>query len=417
MSKQPFAPNSRSLIVLLGLSTALIAMGIDVLLPALPVMVRELGLSPGQAQLAVGLYIAGFALGQIGWGWLSDSHGRRPVMLLGTGGYAVATLLCAFIDSGASLLALRFVQGLFSSATRTASRAMLRDLFTGVPLARKMSAMTSVFFLSPLLAPQLGTLLLIVAGWRGVFWLPGLVAAGCFAVCWLRLAESHPKHLRRRSSPGDILHLAAAMVKHPLSGPCLALQAGMSIGLMIWISSSSLILVGHFDVPAHLFGLFFSATALVQFCGAMLCNRLLKRGAPAPVMALGASCVVVGGLLMLAVTLPGGGTLWQMMGAMWVYMLGFGLIVPASGGMALHAFGAAGGMAAALMGSIQSLSGSFGSALSAWTYDGTPRSLGIGIGLSAGIASLMALLLSRRLHRSPDLLGQVPDEPPEPPLQ
>lgn len=399
-----FKPGSRRFIVLMGALTAQAAIAVDVLLPALPAMVEEVGVSAASAQLTIGLFIAGFAVGQIGWGWLSDWLGRKPIILMGTGGYIIMTFLCAVADSGTELLVWRFVLGIFASASVTITRAILRDHFTGVQLARQMAAMMVIFFMSPMLAPQLGTLLLFLAGWRSVFWVPGIISIVCFVVIWTSLAESHPVAKRRRSSLLQIFGTAIDMVRHPMSGLCLAIHASMSVGLLAWISSSSLILTGFYGVEEYYFGLFFTVTAAVQLAGSVCCNRLLKSHSPSYVMGLGGACCAVGGVTVFAVTILLAGPLWSLMVGVWFFMFGFGLIVPAAGGLALHAFGTAGGLAAAIMGSIQSFLGSGGSVLSAFLYDGTARSLGIGIGLSAIAACLFALMLSHRLRVNPELL-------------
>ncbi len=398
-------PEGRSFIILAGALTAQAAMAVDVLLPALPIMIREMAMTPSSAQLTIGMFMAGFALGQIAWGWLSDWVGRRPVILIGSGGYALTTLMCALSDSGSELVFWRLILGVFSSASVAATRAMMRDNFTGTHLARQMSAITAIFFLSPIIAPQLGTVLMLTGSWRSVFWVPGIISVLSLVICWRYLAESHVKTNRRRLSFWKIWLILIDIIRHPLSGVCLAIQASMSFGLLIWISSSSLILTGHYLVPVKYFGLVFAGTATVQLSGSILCSRLLRYRDPSYVMALGGGCCIIGGGLAFIVTVLTDGSLLWLMTGIWIYMLGFGLIVPSSGGMALHAFGAVSGLAAALLGSAQSLVGSMGSAMSAVLYDGTPTSLGIGIGLSALMASSMALLLSHRLHKKPELLA------------
>jgi DHA1 family bicyclomycin/chloramphenicol resistance-like MFS transporter len=285
------------------------------------------------------------------------------------------------------------------------ARAMLRDHFHGVALARKMAAITAVYFLSPILGPQLGAQLLAFNGWRMTFVLPAVVATAGFIVAWRWMAESHLQINRRRRSFKAIGYAVVDIVRHPLSGLCLGLQGAMSIGLLTWISTCSLIITGHYGLSVAAFGLLFAVTATIQLGGALLCNQMLKRLGPQWVMALGAACVGCGGMAILLVATVLQGSLPALMMGVWVFMLGFGLIVPSSGGMALHAFGAMGGLAAAVLGCAQALVGSAGSILSASMYDGTPRSLGIGMALSAVLACVFTTALSLRLARQPHLLG------------
>ena len=398
-------PRDRGFVVLCGALTAQTALAVDVFLPALPIVVKELAMTPANVQLTVGLYMAGFALGQIAWGWLSDWLGRRMIILIGTGGYTFTTLMCALADDGSELIFWRLILGVFSSASMAATRAMLRDHFTGVQLARQMAAITTVFLLSPIVAPQLGTMLALTGGWRSVFWVPGIIGFVSFFFSWRYLAESHTEAKRHRSSLQSIWRLVTDILSHRLSGPCLAIQASMSFGLLTWISSSPLILTGYYSVPIKYFGLFFTASATLILCGSLLCNHLLRDRGPSYVLALGGGCCAIGGGLVFLVTVLVSGSLWWMMTGILIFMLGFGLIVPSSGGMALHAFGAVGGLAAAILGSAQSLVGSLGSGMSASLHDGTPASLGIGIGLSASVAASVALILSYRLMKQPELLA------------
>lgn len=403
-SNQFLNPRSFGFVALAGALTAQAALSVDVLLPALPSVVRELAMSPASVQLTIAMYLAGFALGQLAWGWLSDWVGRRAIILTGTGGYAFATLMCALVDSGPELIFWRLVTGVFASASMAAVRAMMRDHFTGVELARKMAAITAVFFLSPIIAPQLGTALTLVFGWRHVFWVPGAISAASLLIAWRSLLESHAPARRRRSSLRNMSRTVSEIIRHPLSGLCLLLQAAMSFGLMAWISISSLVLTGFYAVPERYFGLYFAATAAVQLCGSILANRLLGHFGPSFLMALGGACSAIGGGLVLLVTVVAGGPFWLMLAGVWLFVTGFGLTVPASGGMALHAFGAVGGLAAAVLGSAQALVGSLGSILSAMLYDGTPAALGIGLALAAAVASVSAWTLSFRLRHRPELL-------------
>jgi len=389
--------------LLAGAITAQAALAVDSLLPALPMVVREMSLDSAAVQLTIGLYLGGFALGQIAWGWLSDWIGRRAIILAGTGGYALATLMCALAGSGAELIFWRLVTGVFASASMAATRAMMRDHFTGVELARRMAAITAVFFLSPIIAPQLGTVLALTLGWRHVFWIPGLISAASLLVAWRLLQESHAETSRRRSGLGSLWRTVTAILRHPLSGLCLLIQACLSFGLMAWISSSSLILTGYYGVPEKYFGLYFAATAAVQLSGSVLANRLLRRLPPSFVMGLGGTLCAIGGLVLLATVLAGG-PFGAMLAGVWFFVTAFGLIVPASAGMALHAFGAVGGLAAAVLGSAQALVGSLGSVSSAALYDGTPASLGVCVGAAAAVASLSTRVLSRRLRARPELL-------------
>ncbi len=405
MSSPRFAatPGTWKFTILLGALTAMAALAIDVLLPALPTMVREMGLSTATAQLTIGLFFAIFAVGQLLWGWLSDWLGRRPIILLGCFGYAVASLLCAYASDGNELLLWRGVQGLFAAASITVTRALVRDHFSGVAAARQIASMTTIFYLTPMIAPQIGTLLLSVAGWRSVFFFPAAFGGTLLVLSFILLAESHPPHRRFRTSFLNIFKTCFSMIKHVVSGPSIAIQICMAAGIMAWISSSSLILTGYYEFSELSFSLLFSATALVGLFGSILCNWLLGKYPVHVVLMTGLVFVVLSGCITFVSTVYGG-PVWMVVAGIWTFFIAFGLTTPTTTGLALNAFGMVGGIAAACIGTLQSLSSSFGSSISAHLYDGTPSSLGICIGAAALVASVGIGTLSYRLRQRPDLL-------------
>jgi DHA1 family bicyclomycin/chloramphenicol resistance-like MFS transporter len=153
------------------------------------------------------------------------------------------------------------------------------------------------------------------------------------------------------------------------------------------------------------FGLLFALMAAVMLGGSLLCNQMLKRFGPQAVMALGAVLIALGGATTFLVADIWLQPLPVLVTTVAVFFIGFGLVVPASGGMALHAFGAMGGLAAAVVGCTQGLVGSAGAIAVGRLYDGSPRALGIGFAVSAVLAVAFTSWLAVRLSRYPALLA------------
>src|SRR5665213_3096040 len=153
----------REFLVLSAAMLACQAIAIDAMLPALPTIARALGLTDeNHSQWIVTAYMAGLGCGQLFWGTLSDRFGRRAILLTGLALYVVAAFLSGLTTSFTALLGWRFAHGL-AGASVVVARSVIRDLYSGHRMARVMSLTFIVFLMSPVLAPSLGQLLLLLA--------------------------------------------------------------------------------------------------------------------------------------------------------------------------------------------------------------------------------------------------------------
>ncbi|WP_460370000.1 MFS transporter, partial [Actinocorallia lasiicapitis] len=187
--------------VLLGALTSAGPLAIDLYLPALPRLAHDLAIPPATAQLSLTAFMIGLGTGQIIAGPLSDALGRRRPLLLGLAAFAVVSVLCALAPRIEILIGLRLVQGLMAATGVALTKAVVRDLYSGVEAARFFTMLMLVTGLVPLLAPVFGAQLLRLVPWPGLF--GAMAAAG--ALLWLAaltlLPETHPPHARTAARP------------------------------------------------------------------------------------------------------------------------------------------------------------------------------------------------------------------------
>ncbi len=248
-------------VALLAGLMALNAFAIDAMIPALPDIGSELGVTTeNMRQLVVVAYFFGFGVGQIFWGPLADRFGRKPILAIGVALYAGFGLLCGIAGTFELLIAGRIAMGASAAVTRVLVTAMVRDLFEGEEMARVMSLVFMVFMVVPMLAPNIGQGILLVADWRAIFLV--LAGYGASILLWslIRLPETLHPEFRRALNAGEIWAGVRTAASDRLSiGYTLALTAvfGMLTG---YISSIQQIVFDVFD-SGGLIGLVFAAIA------------------------------------------------------------------------------------------------------------------------------------------------------------
>ena len=184
-----------ALALLLATLSMLAPFAIDAYLPAFDGMARALDATPVQMQQTLSVFLFGFAAMNLFHGALSDSLGRRPVVLVALAVFTLASVGCALSPSVGWLLLFRALQGMSAGGGMVVARAIIRDLYPPAQAQRVMSQVTIFFGAAPAIAPLVGGLLYVHADWHAVFWLLALIGAAQFGVMWKRLPESlHPSH-------------------------------------------------------------------------------------------------------------------------------------------------------------------------------------------------------------------------------
>ncbi len=366
------SPSSIRFTVLLGALSAFAPMSIDMYLPALPSMARDFAVDVGQVQHTLAAFFIGIALGQLVYGPVSDAIGRRPPLLFGTGLYVLASLGCALAPTLESLVALRFVQALGGCAGMVIGRAVVRDLYTPQEAARVYSLLMLVMGVAPILAPTLGSSLLLLADWRWIFAVLVLFGAACLLASARMLPETRPVHL---APVGGVLRGYAGVIadRRFLFA---ALAGGFSTaGLFSYISGSPAVLIEQYGLSPQAYGVAFGLCAAALIAGSQVNRHLLKTRQPIEVFRRATLLVPLLGLNVLAVGLSGAGGPWGLIGAIFLQLSAYGFILPNSAAVALTGHPERAGAASALLGTLQFGCGGLFATVLGPLYDGTPAAM------------------------------------------
>ncbi|MHB8773022.1 MAG: multidrug effflux MFS transporter [Syntrophales bacterium] len=250
---------------------------IDTYLPAFTAIRGSLGASEFQMQQTLSAYLIGFSVMMLLHGALSDSFGRRPVVLTGLGLFALASLICATANHIGVLIAGRVLQGMSCGAGIVVGRAIVRDLFAAAQAQRMMSQITLFFGIAPAIAPIIGGWLLTLFGWRSIFWFMMTVAIVLCGLAWIALPETLPGRRRQPFAPTPLARGYGSVLGDPRF---LLLTAASGIpfnAMFIFILSAPTLLGTHLDLPpTQFFWLFvFSISGIMG--GAWTSGRLAGR--------------------------------------------------------------------------------------------------------------------------------------------
>ncbi|MDR1282248.1 MAG: Bcr/CflA family multidrug efflux MFS transporter [Opitutaceae bacterium] len=347
-------PHARwRLIFILGALAAFGPLAIDMYLPALPAIARDLRAEEGAVQLTLSVFLVGVSLGQLVHGPLSDRIGRRGPLLFGMGLFVVAALGCALARSVEALIGWRLLMALGGSAGMGLSRTVVRDRFEVHEAADVFSLLMLVMGAAPILAPVLGGQMLLFTGWRGIF--SALVAAGAlvWVAVWRWLPESLPADRRNRLSvPGAVAGYGRLLADRRFLG--YALVMAFSAGAMFtYITCAAHVFIELNGVSPQMFSVFFGINAGGMIAGSQLNRWLLRRFTSRQILSGVLTVVACAGALLAAQALTGRGGFPLLAGLLFVTLASGGLIGPNASALALAPFGRAAGSAASLMGTMQ----------------------------------------------------------------
>lgn len=373
---------------------ALMALSIDVMLPALGHISGDLGVSdPNERQLIIGVFLICSGLASLFPGAIADRFGRRPVLLTAVCAYVVLSFVCAIAGSFELLLIARGVVGMFTSAMLVMPMAILRDRFDGDRMARTQSMIAMTFMVVPMLAPMVGQAVLLVAGWRWIFGIMALMGVLVFVWVWNRLPETLQPEYRQEIQIGVIARNMGMALRERASFGYFFGAAFIQGALFGYINSAQQLVAEHFGAGV-LFPVVFGGMALVMASTNFVNSRIVERFGARRVSHTALIAYIVLAALHLAVALYGE-TLWVFVPLMTVSMCMMSFIGSNFQSISLQPFVRIAGAASSVMSFLRTVIGAVLGTLIGQAYDGTARPI-IGAMLICGMVSLAVVLYSER---------------------
>ena len=394
---------SRRWIFTLASLTAIVALSIDMSLPAQPTFARVFAVSAETAALNLSLFMIAFAAVQVFIGYLSDAIGRRRVMLAGLAVFTLAGVACALSPSIEVLLACRAVQGAGAAACPVVSRAMVRDTQPPSQAARLLSTMLAVLAIAPMIAPTIGSALLDWFGWRAIFGALATCGVALLLYSNATLVETLPVERRR---PATLSGLVRGFVRFFTTRgtrlPILISCASFA-GLFAYVAGSPFVLMHGFGVAANHYGLYFALTALAIMIGSLTGGRMLRAGrSPGAMIVIGATIQVAGSIALIACTAAGLG-LAGYLAPIIAYFFGSGITSPSSTALAMEPVPELAGTASSAIGALTMISGSISGYATTKVGGSDPMVFAIVIGSMGAIVFALAVLaavLRQKQHES-----------------
>ena len=291
-----------ALAVLLALLGMLGPFSIDTYLPAFAGIGQSLGATPAEMQQTLSAYLFGFAFMNLFHGALSDSLGRRPVVLWGIAVFTLASVGCALSSNISQLVFFRAMQGLSTGAGIVVSRAVIRDMFPPAQAQKVMSQVTIYFGVAPALAPMIGGWLFVHLGWHSIFWFLAVVGVALWTANYKLLPET--LHISQRQ-PFEVKHLMRGYWQLGSSPRflLLALASGIPFnGMFLYVLSAPAFLGDHLQLPPSQFFWFFGLTIAGIMAGAWASGRMAGRIPPKQQIRYGFLIMLVVSVINVAAT-------------------------------------------------------------------------------------------------------------------
>lgn len=393
-SQRSRMPGDREMVFMMAMVMALNALAIDSMLPALPAIGEGLGvLTPNDRQYVISTYLFGIGAGSLVYGPLSDRFGRKGVLVPALFAYVAFSIGCGLATSFPMLLALRFGHGLISAALGVIVVAVIRDLFSGDAMAKRLSMIFLVFMIVPAIAPTMGAGVAAVAGWRSIFIV--LAVMGVVMILWLRrLPETlRPEDVR----PLDLKTMIAGwatVTRHRRAAGYMIASGMMQGALYGYLNSSEQIIADIFDARSW-FPLVFACVALgiatANFSNAAIVERFGARR----VSQSATFAFMVTSIVQIGVALSGAETLWMFTVLMMVNVGLIGFIGSNFGSIAMEDFGHMAGVASSYQSFAKTLLAAAVGALIGQQYDGTTLPLAYAF-LISGVVGLILVFWAER---------------------
>jgi DHA1 family bicyclomycin/chloramphenicol resistance-like MFS transporter len=396
---------NKGLIAFLTLLSAFVPLSTDLYLPALPGMTKYFGVPEYQTNLTLLLFLVFYGLATLVWGPLSDRYGRRPILLIGLSGYAVAGALCALSTNVLELAAFRVVQAIGVGAASAIATAIIKDVYRGRKRETTLALVSAMVVISPAVAPIIGAALLNLTSWRGVFVLQaalGVLVGGGAVVYQETLA------VRNEGNAFASLWRLGTVLKNPVFSRLLLVFSLLSIINIAFITSSSYIYEQTFGRSVQVYSYFFAIWAVGLACGPLIYLVVSKRVKRTSILTVCFGGAVVSGVLTLLVGESGP---WAFLGCMLLCGIANSTMRAPGVHLMLGQHPGDAGSASALITAAAMAMGSIGMVVVSLHLTDRVRIIGI-MNLVVGLVCVILWFAVARRSLSPGgALGSAPDRP------
>ncbi len=343
--------------IILGAIGALTPLAIDMYLPAMPTIAKELNVAPGAVQVTLTIYTGGFAIGQLLHGPLSDSFGRKPVLIIGILLFAVGSVVCAMTSDIESLKYVRAAQGFAGAAAAVVIQALVRDMFDKEEFARTMSFITLVIMVAPLAAPMLGGHLAEWFGWRSIFWFLTLVSTLVIAAVIWKIPETLKPENRQPLRLKSTIQNYARLFVNPVAFGLMFAGAFSFAGMFAFLTAGSFVYIDIYGVSMSQFGYLFGLNIVGLIIMTTINGRIVKKMSSKWMLAFGIIVQLIAGVGLFFGWLADIG-LWGIIPFVMLYMSMMSTVGSNSMAILLSAYPGIAGTASSLAGTLRFGTGS-----------------------------------------------------------
>ena len=382
--------------LVLGALSAAGPMAIDMYLPALPMIARDLHATQGQAEVSMTTFFLGLMLGQPFYGPLSDRFGRKPPLVGGMILFILASIACSLATTAPVLIGGRFLQGLGSGSAIAISAATIRDRYTGHQAARLLALRVMVLGLSPILSPVLGAGLISVVSWRFIFWFAAAYGLLSTALLLLIPETRDPEH-RSGVRMSTLLGIYGRLVRDRTFVGAVAVIAFMQLAFSAYIADSSFVFIKIDHTPPWLYGAIYASNALGFISLAQFTPNLMRRFRAERLIVAGSALQAVNAVILFACAATGHVGVAVLIVPLFLFLASFGLVGGPATVTALHNHGPVAGAASSLLSLMQWGSAALGSGLVALLANGTARPMTTVMAGAAALGLVAACLAFARL--------------------
>ncbi|MEE4489549.1 multidrug effflux MFS transporter [Streptomyces sp. BE230] len=409
---QPSAPpvspkQAGALIAVLGALTAVAPLATDMYVPGFPSMGATLHASSSAVQLTLTAFLVGMVVGQLLIGPLSDGWGRRRLLLAGSAGFVLFSLLCAVAPNVELLTAARFLQGFAGAAGMVLARAVITDCFRGADVPRYFALLSQILGIAPIAAPVIGGAVLSLSTWRAVFVTLAVLGALLMFAVLKKVPETLPPERRHSGGLGGTFRTMGTLLRHRAFMGYVLVLGFTSAALFAYISGSSFVFQNVHGVSPTAYSLIFASNAVGMLIAGVTFARLSARVRLNTLLIAGLTVSGIGAVALVALPAVTGENLAVTWICLFVAISGIAIIFPSTMSIGQSLGRSAPGAASALIGGLQFLFGAVASPLVGLFGEDSATPMAVIILIALALAGVCLVLLARPWMSH----GEVTDEP------